>query len=62
MGVFPQLKIYFNYFSTVQIYSLDDPAPTYGNKNFSQMLKYLFLEADRRESIYFPETGKFFLI
>ena len=42
---------------TVQMYSLDDPAPTYGNKNFSHMMKYMLLESDRRETLFYPETA-----
>lgn len=47
LGVFPH---------TVQLYSLDDEAPTYGNQNFTHLFKYMFLEADRRETIFYPET------
>jgi hypothetical protein len=35
LGVYPH---------TVQFYGLDDYAPTYGNKNFTHILKYLLLE------------------
>ena len=48
LGVFPH---------TVQIYALDDPSPTYGNHNFSHMLKFMFLQADKRETLWFPETA-----
>jgi hypothetical protein len=48
LGVYPH---------TVQFYTFDDPAPTYGQKNFSQMFDYLFLEAGRREVCYFGETA-----
>jgi hypothetical protein len=48
LGVFPH---------TVQLYALDDPAPTYGNSNFSHILKFMMLEADKRETLWYPETN-----
>ncbi len=42
---------------TVQIYGLDDPAPTYGNKNFSEIERYMSMEAGRRKVLYYPETA-----
>jgi hypothetical protein len=42
---------------TVQFYRIDgDPAPTYGNHNFTYMLDFLTYEASRRPTIYHPET------
>jgi hypothetical protein len=34
-----------------------EPAPTYGNQNFSYMLDFLKFEADRRKTIYHGETA-----
>lgn len=42
---------------TVEYYGLNDPAPTYGNTDFSHIEKYMMLEAGRREVVYFPETA-----
>ena len=42
---------------TVQMYGLDDPAPTYGNRDFSEIRRYLSLEAGRREVLYYPEAA-----
>lgn len=42
---------------TVQVYSLDDPAPTYGQKNFKDMWRYMSLEAGRRSVLWFPESA-----
>ena len=42
---------------TVQLYSYDDPAPTYGNQNFSYMLDYMFREAGKREVAHYGETA-----
>eukprot|EP00818_Percolomonas_sp_WS_P000170 CAMPEP_0117447544 /NCGR_PEP_ID=MMETSP0759-20121206/6932_1 /TAXON_ID=63605 /ORGANISM="Percolomonas cosmopolitus, Strain WS" /LENGTH=773 /DNA_ID=CAMNT_0005239887 /DNA_START=24 /DNA_END=2341 /DNA_ORIENTATION=+ len=42
---------------TVQFYAFDDPAHTYGNANFTHMMKYLEVELGRREVLYFPETA-----
>jgi len=50
----PDLGIYPH---TVQIYTLTEPAPTYGNQNFTYMLEFLVQETGRREVIYHPETA-----
>lgn len=45
---------------TVQIYSLDDPAPTYGWQNFSEMLRFMrFSQRDQpaRQMVWYPETS-----
>lgn len=42
---------------TVQFYALDDPAPTYGNSNFTFMLDFMFEQAGKRQVIYYPETA-----
>ncbi len=43
---------------TVQIYSLDDPAPVYGNQNFSHMLRFMELaSAQKRPLVWFPESA-----
>ena len=51
---------------TVQFYGWDDPAPTYGNVNFTYMFDFMFYEAeqnkdrqpeDRRFIVYHPETA-----
>ena len=42
---------------TVEFYSLEDPAPVYGNTNFSYILDFMMLEADKRNTIWFPETA-----
>ena len=42
---------------TVQMYSLDDPAPTYGNANFDEIRRFLQLEAGSREVLWHPETA-----
>jgi hypothetical protein len=48
LGIFPH---------TVQLYALDDLAPTYGNANFSHMFKFMMFEADKRETLFYPETN-----
>ena len=48
MGVMPH---------TVQIYGLDDPAPTYGNTDFGSMKDFLEQEVGAREVIWHPETA-----
>lgn len=52
----PLLGIYAH---TVQIYNWTNPAPTYGNTNFTFMLEFLFYEANSssREVIYHGETA-----
>lgn len=42
---------------TVQMYSLDDPAPTYGNQDFSEIRRYMHFEAGRRKVVWYPETS-----
>ena len=42
---------------TVELYSLDDPAPTYGNKNFSEMHRFLSMSAGSRPVVWYPEVG-----
>jgi hypothetical protein len=51
MGVMPH---------TVQEYAFDDPAPTYGNSNFTYMFDFLFeavAQLPRRQVVYHPETA-----
>lgn len=42
---------------TVELYGLDDPAPVYGNEDFSSIARYMALETPRREVIWYPETA-----
>lgn len=48
---------------TIQIYSLDDPAPTYENDNFLDMFRFIKMAATgavenrRREVLFYPETA-----
>lgn len=42
---------------TVQMYGLEDPAPTYGRQDFRDLERYLSLEAGRRPVIWYPETA-----
>lgn len=42
---------------TVQLYSLDDPAPTYGNGDFSEIHRFLSMEAGSRDVIWHPESA-----
>ncbi|MES2965263.1 MAG: hypothetical protein V4760_15360 [Bdellovibrionota bacterium] len=42
---------------TVELYSLDDPAPTYGNKDFSEIRRFTSLEAGSRPVVFYPEVG-----
>ncbi|WP_372370089.1 hypothetical protein [Candidatus Uabimicrobium sp. HlEnr_7] len=48
MGVLPH---------SVQFYSLTDPAPTYGGKDFSEIRRYMQMEAGKREVVWYPETA-----
>ncbi|KJE94812.1 hypothetical protein CAOG_05389 [Capsaspora owczarzaki ATCC 30864] len=50
MGIMPH---------TVQMYAFDDPAPTYGNQNFTYMFDFMFKNAQKnvREVVYHPETA-----
>ncbi|KAI8852345.1 hypothetical protein BC829DRAFT_384883, partial [Chytridium lagenaria] len=44
---------------TVETYSLDDPAPTYGNRDFGYMREYLKweLKNGNRSVVFYPETS-----
>ena len=43
---------------TVQIYALDDPAPTYGSKNFTASLDFInLMTASNHSVIWYPETN-----
>lgn len=42
---------------TVQIYAIDDPAPTYGHKDFSNMHRFMRLNEGKRTMLWFPETA-----
>jgi hypothetical protein len=42
---------------TVEVYGLDDPAPTYGNTDFGYMKDFLEQEVGTREVIWHPETA-----
>ena len=42
---------------TVQHYGLDDPAPTYGNSDFSSILGFIERASGQREVIWYPETA-----
>lgn len=48
LGVFPH---------TVEVYGLDDPAPTYGNTDFGYMRQFMEEEVGRREVVWHPETA-----
>ena len=40
----------------VQMYDFSDPAPTYGNTNFTYMLDFMMYEASKRPTIYHGEV------
>lgn len=42
---------------TVELYSLDDPAPTYGNKDFKEVARFMSMEAGERDVIWHPEAA-----
>ncbi|MFH1807259.1 MAG: hypothetical protein ABIJ09_00840 [Pseudomonadota bacterium] len=42
---------------SVQIYGLDDPAPTYGNTDFGYMRTFMQQQAGRRTVLWHPETA-----
>ena len=42
---------------TVQHYALDDPAPTYGNTDFTYMRDFMFEQAGARKTLWHPETA-----
>ena len=48
MGVMPH---------TVQMYGLDDPAPTYNNTDFGYIREFLQQEVGRRQVVWHPETA-----
>eukprot|EP01094_Clydonella_sp_ATCC50884_P000968 TRINITY_DN10725_c0_g1_i2.p1 TRINITY_DN10725_c0_g1~~TRINITY_DN10725_c0_g1_i2.p1 ORF type:complete len:547 (+),score=60.05 TRINITY_DN10725_c0_g1_i2:141-1781(+) len=48
LGVFPH---------TVQYYNLTEPAPTYGNTNFTYMYEFIEAEASKREVVYHGESA-----
>ena len=48
MGVMPH---------SVQIYAIDDPAPTYDNKDFGYVRDFLHQEVGTREVVWYPETS-----
>eukprot|EP01116_Phalansterium_solitarium_P001116 TRINITY_DN1089_c0_g1_i1.p1 TRINITY_DN1089_c0_g1~~TRINITY_DN1089_c0_g1_i1.p1 ORF type:complete len:794 (-),score=338.41 TRINITY_DN1089_c0_g1_i1:273-2654(-) len=48
LGIYPH---------TVQMYAFDDPAPTYGNVNFTYMLNFMMNESSKREVIFHGETA-----
>jgi hypothetical protein len=50
----PRLGVYPH---TVEVYGLDDPAPTYGNTDFGYMRTFMEEEAGLREVIFHPETA-----
>ena len=50
----PDLGVYPH---TVQIYDFIQPAPTYGNTNFTYMLEFLVEETGKREVVYHGETA-----
>ena len=42
---------------TVQHYTMDDPAPTYGNTDFTYIRDFMYYEAGRRPVVWYPETA-----
>jgi hypothetical protein len=42
---------------TVQHYALDDPAPTYGNKNFNEIREFMRMQGGRRQVLWHPESA-----
>ncbi len=42
---------------TVQHYTMDDPAPTYGNTDFTYIRDFLYYETGRRSVVWYPETS-----
>lgn len=49
----PRLGVYPH---TVQVYTFFQPAPTYGNQNFTYMLEFMFQEAGKRDVVFQGET------
>ena len=41
---------------TVELYSLDDPAPTYGNTDWKEMHRFLSSQTGQRPVIWYPEA------
>jgi hypothetical protein len=50
----PRLGLYPH---TVQMYTFDDPAPTYGNSNFTYMREFLEWQAPLRSTVYYGEDA-----
>lgn len=50
----PQLGVYAH---TVQFYNFTEPAPTYGNQNFTYMYEFMLAEMGKREVVYHGETA-----
>jgi hypothetical protein len=48
LGVYPH---------TVELYSIDDPAPTYGNKDFQEIVRFMSMEAGQRDVVWHPEAA-----
>jgi hypothetical protein len=48
LGIYPH---------TVQMYTFIDPAPTYGNVNFTDMFNFTFFASEHREVLYHGETA-----
>ncbi len=42
---------------TVQLYSLDDPAPTYNGESFKHIEDYIFWQAEKRDVMFFGESA-----
>ena len=42
---------------TVQIYGVQDPAPIYGNRDFSEIRRFIAMEAGARDVVYYPEAA-----
>lgn len=42
---------------TVQFYGLDDPAPTYGHQDFSDMHRFMRMTSGKRPMLWYPETA-----
>lgn len=41
---------------TVELYSLDDPAPTYGQTDFKEIHRFLSMQAGARNVLFYPES------
>ena len=42
---------------TVQHYTMEDPAPTYGNTDFTYIRDFMYYEAAYRSVVWYPETA-----